>query len=390
MSFYRYVYWSALAGGWAGFLVWLLLERLIVYLATLGRTSGEMRLWIVFSVTLTAGLLGAALGGALSVVASMSQAGWGRRLRASLPGVLAGGIGGALAGMAGGLLFLLFHRYDDLGVTRVLGWTVMGLVIGASQGIAEGSARRLRNGLIGGTVGGLLGGMLFAWLARPDADSASRATGFVVLGLSIGALIGLAQVVLKEAWLTVVDGYRVGRQLILSQNETLLGRGDHLPLPLLGYSSRDLEAEHARITRSPDGRYALEDLGSRVGTRLNGQAIQGTVTLKDGDLVRLGMNILRFNQRDHSDREMQVEGEGRASVPQGSVPPPPPPPGSVGAATPSAPPPRASAPGPPPLPGTDPPGLPAPRPGTVAPPRPPSVPPSPPGARIPPPPPPPG
>ncbi len=124
-----------------------------------------------------------------------------------------------------------------------------------------------------------------------------RATGFVILGLSIGALIGLTQVVLKEAWLTVVDGFRPGRQVILGEAMTYLGRGDHLPLPLLGYAGRDLESEHARITRQPDGQYTIQDNQSRIGTILNGRPLQGPAILADGDLIRLGSNILRFNHR---------------------------------------------------------------------------------------------
>ena len=62
----------------------------------------------------------------------------------------------------------------------------------------------------------------------------SRATAFVILGMCIGILIGLVKVVLKEAWLTVLDGYRPGRQLILSEAETVLGRAEYAALPVHG------------------------------------------------------------------------------------------------------------------------------------------------------------
>ena len=81
----------------------------------------------------------------------------------------------------------------------------------------------------------------------------SRAAAFVVLGLSIGAAIGLAHVVFRVAWLTVVDGFRTGRQLTLTQAVTVLGRGDHLPLPFLGPTNKDLDAEHLRSAACPTG-----------------------------------------------------------------------------------------------------------------------------------------
>ena len=44
----------------------------------------------------------------------------------------------------------------------------------------------------------------------------------------------------------------------------------------------------------------LEDRDSRVGTLLNGQRIAGPAVLANGDLLRLGGNILRFNDRGTS------------------------------------------------------------------------------------------
>ena len=390
MSLNRFVYYSAVVGGWAAFLAWLLLERLIVHMGTLGETAGEIRFWNVVSATVTAAVVGAAIAAGLNLVAGTSRAQWARQLRSVLPGLAGGGIGGLVGGLVGGLK----HTYIKF--PQVMGWTIMGLAIGGAQGIYEGSTRKARNGLIGGGIGGLLGGLLFGlipWLfkliARSGADMSmsSRATAFVILGVSIGAMIGLAQVVLKEAWLTVVDGFRPGRQLILAQTVTVLGRGDHLPLPLLGYPGRDLEAEHLKITRRPDGRHVIQDNGSRIGTRVNGRLIQGPVILADGDLIKLGTNIVRFNQRRRGDREGPVPQTDRSHGTGGGIAPPPPPPGDVpvrgAAAAPACPPTQRPAPAPqapfrpPEQPSSQ--GLPAPetseRPGTP---------------RIPPPPPPPG
>src|SRR5262249_14762410 len=47
----------------------------------------------------------------------------------------------------------------------------------------------------------------------------------------------------------------------------------------------------------PDGSYLLEDNKTRTGTRLNTQPVQGRAPLRDGDMIRLGCNYVRFNER---------------------------------------------------------------------------------------------
>ena len=65
----------------------------------------------------------------------------------------------------------------------------------------EDAQRRLRRFL-----GGFLGGLPFGLPARRHVGCLPRsdlAIGLVILGLCIGLLIGLAQVILKEAWVKV-------------------------------------------------------------------------------------------------------------------------------------------------------------------------------------------
>jgi len=347
MSFYRFVYYSAVVAGWGALLAWLLAE---VLLQATGAARGTAALIVGV-------LLGSAIATALRVVCTIATTGpnprtWYPELPQWGVAALVGGVGGGLGAGLGQLLFA------GAGWPRALGWAAVGLAVGAADGAAERSPRKLRNGLLGGGIGGLLGGALFDALAAPGADAGARAVAFVALGVSIGAFVGLAQVVLREAWLTVLDGFRPGRRLILAQGTTVLGRGDHLPLPLLGYTARDLDSEHARIVRQASGEFVLEDLGSRLGTLLNGQPVDRPTPLADGDLLRLGGNILRFNVRGDSSRERahnkgpaetaaepslhggvalqpgaktgSAAGAPAPSGPSGGhrIPPPPPPPGN--------------------------------------------------------------
>jgi hypothetical protein len=331
VSLRRLVYYSTMLAGWAAFFGWLVSEKL----------RGDVRPGAqTLLVVLTAGVTGAALGLGLNVVAGMSNGQWRQLLRRAGPGLAGGGIGGIAGGVVGNVLY-------GFGWPRALGWLIMGLGIGIVEGLYEKSGRKIRNGLLGGAIGGLLGGLLFDpivnWTAT-DSGMSSRATAFVVLGLCIGASISLAQVVLMDAWLTVVDGYRTGRQLNLTQAVTVLGRSDRLPLPFLGLTNKDLDPEHLRIMRCPDGSYALEDNDSKLGTWLNSQPVKKRVALKDGDVIRLSTNLVRFNQRQ---RRAGQGGAAGASPLAHYLPPAPPPARAPTAGVPAIAPPPAPPPPPP-------------------------------------------
>ncbi len=192
MSLNRLIYYSAIIGGWSAFLGWLVSEFI------LSRSSSEGgRLFVILSC----GLVGAAIGMGLNLVAGMANAQWKQQIKRVVPGLLAGGIGGAVGGFLGDILFASFR------LPRAFGWMIMGAGIGVVEGLYERSPAKLRNGLIGGAIGGLIGGFLFdpiLALIASNSGMSSRATAFVILGMCIGILIGLVKVVLKDAWLTVL------------------------------------------------------------------------------------------------------------------------------------------------------------------------------------------
>jgi hypothetical protein len=317
MSLKRLVYYSAVIGGWAAFVGWLISECLI--LRGQGTRGGLAGLAVV------GGIIGAAIGAGLNVVAGWSNTQWKRLWLRVLSGLIVGGAGGALGILVGNLV------YTTIGLPRALGFMILGLGVGVVDGLYERSGSKIRNGVIGGLFGGLVGGVLFdplnALIASGSGIS-SRATAFVILGICIGALIGLAQVVLKEAWLTVLDGYRPGRQLILSQPMTILGRADHLPLPFIGPMNVDLDAEHLRIIRQSNGAYVVEDNNSKLGVSVNHQVVQRSRVLANGDVIKLGTNYVRFNERKGKSKAGEADGV-TTGVPAPSKPlpkPPPPPP----------------------------------------------------------------
>ena len=307
MSLNRLIYYSAIIGGWSAFLGWMISE----YLLNRGGGPDGGRL----AVAMTCALVGGAIGTGLNLVAGMANAQWKQQIKRVLPGFIAGGLGGAIGGFLGDILFTSFH------LPRALGWMIMGAGIGVVEGLYERSPAKLRNGLIGGAIGGLLGGFLFdpiLALIASNSGMSSRATAFVILGMCIGILIGLVKVVFKEAWLTVLDGYRPGRQLILSEAQTRAGPGGicgtalHGPrrLPRSSWCTRGSSASPtagspSRTTR-PATAPGSTTCGSTAGSLLN-----------DGDVIRLGMNSIRFSERHRRGGEAEPACGVRVHVGRG-------------------------------------------------------------------------
>jgi hypothetical protein len=81
-----------------------------------------------------------------------------------------------------------------------------------------------------------------------------------------------------------------GRRVPVSESGLTIGR---LPECDLAVSDRNVSRRHAQI-RSIEGRYAVADLGSTNGTRVNGATISGPRELRAGDEITLGNTVLRF------------------------------------------------------------------------------------------------
>ncbi|MBM4069524.1 MAG: FHA domain-containing protein [Planctomycetes bacterium] len=299
MSFRLFVYYCALCGGWAGFVGWML-GRLIHPDGNLAR----------------AGIRGMFLGMMIAFGLGLVDAVWSVSLRRI--GLVAQRVGvailvGAAGGLIGGLVGQALLNATEVGLMFVVGWVFTGLLVGISIAAFEllvafvkrqdfgAVQKKMLKCLLGGTAGGLVGG-LFAlslkfllesnrsdeWLWSPTA------TGFVMVGMCIGLLVGLAQVILKEAWIKVEAGFRPGREMILAKERTTIGRAEACDIGLFGDNA--IEKLHASILLDGN-RYYLEDASTPAGTFVNDQRVLGRAPLQTGDLIRVGRSLLRFNER---------------------------------------------------------------------------------------------
>lgn len=291
MSFRLFIYYCAACGGWAAFLTWAVAQTLGI------RSLGSAYL----RALLIGGLLGLLVAAAVGAVdARLNAVGPQRRKRI----LMCLGIG-LVGGMVGALVGEVLH--SALHFPVVFGWVLVGTCVGASIGVFDlvravrtKEDRRLPmkktlNGVYGGLLGGFLGGLPFGFLmGNSRIPHGDLAVSLVVLGVCIGLLIGLAQVFLKEAWLKVAKGFRAGRELLLTKDETTIGRAEDCDLGLFGDSG--VERLHARILLQNHG-YVLADAGTPSGTFLNEERIAQPTPLKSGDTIRVGGSIIEFGER---------------------------------------------------------------------------------------------
>jgi hypothetical protein len=298
MSFRLFIYYSALGGGWAAFLAWAVVQGC----GMRGFGSALLR------ASLVGGMLGLLVAAAIGTVDGiLNSVGFARVLRV-LVSMVVGCIGGLLGAGAGQLLAGTDADSMRFKVLLVVGWMLTGVFVGASIGIYDllraGSGggdmriplKKTLNGVLGGLLGGLVGGLPFGILARiPEIrDHSDLAIALPILGTCIGLMVALAQVFLKEAWLKVERGFRAGRELLLSKDETVIGRAESCDVGIFG--DMDIEKEHARIVLE-DGHYVLHDNKSARGTYLNDKRISKPEELNSGDLIRVGNCYLRFGER---------------------------------------------------------------------------------------------
>ncbi len=316
MSFRWFIYYCAVCGGCAAFVGWALGKfPPLAPSAMLDALKGMC--------------VGLMLGVVLAFIDSLISFSWAHVVAAALRVTTAGFVG-AVSGFFGGLIGGAITRslsYLPLQIAgTILGWTMTGTLIGASVGVFDllvaasrerdvsGSLRKVVHGLLGGAIGGLLGSLLYLLFYgalgglfgdKVDLDTmwTPGAAGFTALGLCIGLLVGLAQVILKEAWVKVEAGSRPGRELIVSKGEIVIGRAESCDIGLFGDNA--VERTHARILRKGD-RYLLVDADTPAGTYLNGRRIDGPTPLRSGDEIRVGRNTLRFGERQKRTSEPEA------------------------------------------------------------------------------------
>lgn len=259
----------------------------------------------------------------LLVAEGVTTRNWVRMIERALLGSFLAGLFATLAFVPAGIVLLvqnhvldsevaqhpdlLFVTIEDVSGTaflimtacRSVAWACIGAATGVGMNLVRSTRVQLRNSVIGGALGGALGGMFFDPIDRFigssmfDGAASSRLVGLIAVGLSIGIFVALVERLARDAWLRVRTGPLAGKSFILYKTPTIIGNAPASDVYL--YKDAEIDPSHASIHRVGTT-YEVEDLGSRMGTQVNGTKVRRR-RLVSGDQVVIGNTILDFEER---------------------------------------------------------------------------------------------
>jgi hypothetical protein len=264
--------------------------------------------FLLFAVV--AGFVGLAVGAVDGLVCRLPR----RALLAGGVGLCVGLLGGLLSTILAGAVYMpltvLAQKWMRGGslvgagfLVQVAGrgfaWMVAGSAMGLGQGVALRSKRLLLFGLLGGVIGGLVGGLLFDpidfIIFGPDKPGAewSRMIGLAVIGLGVGVMIGVVELLARDAWLRMTEGPLAGKEFLLFKDVLRIGASSRSDIYLF---SDPLVAEQHATLRAIGDEYELENHDTRQPALVNGRSLQRG-RLRHGDQITIGRTVFVFQRR---------------------------------------------------------------------------------------------
>jgi len=244
--------------------------------------------YLVFSLT-SGAMFGAVMGGFFGMIDGMIAGAVRRILTGAGFGVLVGAAGGALGFFIGQMVLFLLSDPDYIGVafSRVLGWAVLGLFVGASEGIRRVSWRRIGVGIGGGFLGGLLGGAAIELIPYFLPQVVARPAGLLLYGLLVTGMYSLVEGRQSSGLLRLLNGLYKGKEFILNQRTIRIGAWRGSDVLLSGYNR--VAGRHAEV-REVKGELSLVALSADHPTKVNdAQVAPGSQqVLKFDDVVQIG------------------------------------------------------------------------------------------------------
>ncbi|WP_028060981.1 FHA domain-containing protein [Candidatus Solirubrobacter pratensis] len=285
----------------AALAAWLLLE-----LITDDNAAGEH---LVRTTALQFGAAGAVFGAIYAAWEDLTSRVWEAALPAAGIGAAIGAVCGAISGAIAQELYASIIRDivvqalttgDDISATdfklcaaRALAWAIFGAGIGLAAGAAKRSGRKTVNALVGGTVGAAIGGFLFNYIGEAtDSATASRLIGLAVVGLAMGAAIGLVETARRQAWIKLVSGGMAGKEFILYHANTIVGSSPKAQITLI--KDPAVAPMHFRIDEQGPRRALTAFDGCPVS--INGTPVTSH-WLRDGDMVQVGGTAFAYSER---------------------------------------------------------------------------------------------
>jgi len=262
---------------------------------------------------ITASFIGLAIGMTEGFVCRVYR----RVLIGGAVGFLAGFIGGFFSGLIADIIYipltdLAMNETGDAisGLStsgfiiqmggRSLAWCMAGMTMGLGQGLSLRSGRLLLYGFLGGIIGGLTGGLVFDPIDMVILDGVnnpsahwSRLIGIVVIGGTVGGMIGAVELLARDAWLRMTEGPLAGKEFLIFKDLMVLGSSPRSDIYL--FNDDKVAERHATIRCSGDI-YEIEAISQQTPVSVNGRNVTNS-RLRDGDQLGIGRTLFTFQKR---------------------------------------------------------------------------------------------
>jgi hypothetical protein len=199
-------------------------------------------------------------------------------------------------GGAGGLTTMGFMA--QIGA-RGLAWSLAGIAMGLGQGLAMRSGKIVLYGFLGGLLGGLFGGLLFDPIYffvtgehNPSAAT-SRGISLSIIGGSVGLMIGIVELLARDAWLRMVAGPLAGKEFLIFKSNMNVGASPRSDIYL--FNDQAVAQTHA-VIRATGDTYEIEGVSDVYPLTVNNRAVKRT-RLRHGDQIGLGRTVFVFQRK---------------------------------------------------------------------------------------------
>jgi len=312
-----------IAGLIGALIAWALIEP---YLEDVKIAQGESTVFALLMYLSVGGLVGLMVGCMEGILARNFL----RALKAGVVGLVIGFGGGFVAVFVAGILIQIIvpigvsiigeeaardpmHNFSGFMlnvIIRSLIWAELGMTVGLGPGIGLKSKKLALNGFLGGMIGGAIGGLLFDPVyyvvssgGTLEKEAAlSRAIGFGVVGATAGLMIGLVEMLTKDAWLLMTAGLLKGKQFIVYKNPTIIGSSPKCEIYL--FKDPSIEPTHAAIHIIRDG-YEIEDMNTSSGTLVNRRKVRRQ-KLANGDEIQIGETKFIYSEKEKKSLSIQT------------------------------------------------------------------------------------
>ena len=254
-------------------------------------------------------LVAALLGLMLGVVEGLLCRQYLRAFTSGITGMLVGFIGGFMAFIPSGLIYSSLSPAEGEGFNgmgfflqltgRSLAWGIAGMAMGLGQAFALRSKNLFIYGLLGGLLGGLIGGLFFDPIDliilgsnKPSAHI-SRLVGLSMVGLCVGVMIGVVELLARDSWLRMTQGPLVGKEFLFFKDIMKIGSSPRSDL----YLFNDPQVlEHHATLRTIGENAEIESI-DRTNLVLVNDRPQARARLSHGDRISIGRTAFIFQKK---------------------------------------------------------------------------------------------